>query len=114
MKKRTFVLVAAGLVVSAALGAFLVLRGDIAQLTETGGMGPSPVLPAPIAALLPIIHVASARAWPAGRKPKPASGLSVNAFATGRAPPRKLRTATPAALVPRLVDARSVRLFFTG
>jgi glucose/arabinose dehydrogenase len=95
MKKRPFVLiagglVAGGLVVMAALGAFIVMRGETAKLPETAGMGPSPVLPEPIKARFPTIYIARASGWPAGGKPTPASGLSVNAFATGLDHPRWL------------------------
>jgi glucose/arabinose dehydrogenase len=90
MKKRIFILIAVGLVVIGALGAFLVLRGETAKLPETAGMGPSPILTEPIKALVPTIHIAPARGWPAGGKPIPADGLSVNAFATGLDHPRWL------------------------
>ena len=90
MKQRTFILIAGGLVVIGALGTFLVLRGDTAKLPETAGMGPSPILTEPIKALIPTIHIAPARGWPAGGKPIPADGLSVNAFATGLDHPRWL------------------------
>jgi len=90
MKKRTFILIAGGLVVMGALGTFLVLRGDTAKLPETAGMGPSPILTEPSTALIPTIHIAPARGWPAGGKPIPADGLSVNAFATGLDHPRWL------------------------
>jgi glucose/arabinose dehydrogenase len=86
MKKRTFILVTGGLVVIGALGAFLLLRGDTAKFPETAGMGPSPI----IKALIPTIHIAPARGWPAGGKPIPANGLAVNAFATGLDHPRWL------------------------
>jgi glucose/arabinose dehydrogenase len=44
----------------------------------------------PIKALIPTIHIAPARGWPAGGKPIPAYGISVNAFATGLDHPRWL------------------------
>jgi len=50
--------------------------------------GPSPTLPAPEKSLIPTINIATAKSWPAGAKPTAASGMSVNAFATGLDHPR--------------------------
>jgi glucose/arabinose dehydrogenase len=64
--------------------------GDMATLQETAGMGPQPTLPPPHKTLLPTVHVASAVGWPAGLAPAAASGLAVQAFATGLDHPRWL------------------------
>src|SRR5262249_28252035 len=90
MKKRTFIIIAGGLVAIGALGAFLVLRGDTAKLPATAGVGPSPILTEPIQTRIPTIHSAPAGGWLVGGKPIPAGGLSVNAFATGLDHPRWL------------------------
>ena len=50
--------------------------------------GPSPTLPAPEKSWLPTVHIATATGWPAGAKPRAASGMAVNAFATGLDHPR--------------------------
>ena len=52
--------------------------------------GPSPVLPAAEKSWIPTVNIASAKSWPAGGKPKAASGMSVNAFAAGLEHPRTL------------------------
>ncbi len=61
-----------------------------AELPISAGTGPSPVLPAPEHSLIPMVHIAKAAHWPEGGKPVPASGLAVNAFATGLDHPRFL------------------------
>jgi glucose/arabinose dehydrogenase len=45
---------------------------------------------APKESLIPTINVAKATSWPAGAKPTAASGMTVNAFATGLDHPRSL------------------------
>lgn len=50
--------------------------------------GPSPTLPAPQHSWIPTVHVASAIGWPSGAKPVAASGMAVQAFATGLDHPR--------------------------
>jgi glucose/arabinose dehydrogenase len=50
--------------------------------------GPSPTLPAPEKSWIPTINIATAAGWPDGGKPKTASGIAVNAFATGLDHPR--------------------------
>ena len=64
--------------------------GDTATLPVQAGMGPHPTLPAPHHTLLPTMHVATARGWPAGAKPSPAAGLAVQAFANDLDHPRWL------------------------
>jgi len=64
--------------------------GDTARLAVRDGMGRHPVLPAPHHTLIPTVHVADARGWPAGQTPTAAEGLQVNAFATGLQHPRWL------------------------
>lgn len=50
--------------------------------------GPSPTLPAPRHSWIPTINIANATGWPTGGKPTAASGMAVNAFATGLDHPR--------------------------
>ena len=56
--------------------------------TAEQSYGASPTLPAPQSSLIPTINVATATSWPAGGKPVAASGMAVNAFASGLAHPR--------------------------
>ncbi len=64
--------------------------GDVAKLTLAEGTGPRPTLPEPSASLIPTLHIAPAKGWPAGARPTPASGLQVKAFARGLDHPRWL------------------------
>ena len=50
--------------------------------------GPSPTLPAPQHSWIPTVNVASAIGWPSGAMPVAASGMAVQAFATGLDHPR--------------------------
>jgi glucose/arabinose dehydrogenase len=59
-------------------------------VTAEQSFGPSPILPAPQKAWMPTVNVAKAVGWPAGGKPIAASGMAVNAFATGLDHPRTL------------------------
>jgi len=61
---------------------------DTAQLPETAAVGPNPTLPSPTTSLVPTVKVAPAKGWSGNARPIPASGLAVNAFATGFAHPR--------------------------
>jgi glucose/arabinose dehydrogenase len=58
--------------------------------TAEQSYGSAPTLPAPEKSWLPTVNIASAKSWPAGGKPKAASGMSVNAFAAGLEHPRTL------------------------
>jgi len=64
--------------------------GDVATLPESAGVGPRPALPPPKSTLLPTVHIAPAKGWPAGATPVAAAGLAVNAFAAGLDHPRWL------------------------
>lgn len=59
-------------------------------LPETDGFGAAPNLPAPQPQSVPMVKIAPAVGWPQGRTPVAASGLAVNAFATGLDHPRWL------------------------
>jgi glucose/arabinose dehydrogenase len=61
-----------------------------ARLPSSAGTGPHPTLPEPTKTLFPTVKVAPAIGWVQGTKPKAASGLDVDAFATGLAHPRWL------------------------
>jgi glucose/arabinose dehydrogenase len=50
-------------------------------LAEEAGYGAAPNLPKPKPTLIPIMKIAPAVGWPPGRKPKPAPGMKVEAFA---------------------------------
>jgi glucose/arabinose dehydrogenase len=64
--------------------------GDVARLPFEAGIGPQPTLPPPNSTLLPTLHIAPAKGWPAGATPVAAAGLSVQALATGLDHPRWL------------------------
>ena len=65
--------------------------GDLAKLPFEAGVGPQPALPPPTSTLLPTLHIAPAKGWPAGATPVAAAGLSVKALATGLDHPRWLQ-----------------------
>jgi glucose/arabinose dehydrogenase len=57
---------------------------------ESADVGPNPQLAAPEKKTIPTVEVAPARGWPSDRLPRAATGLNVNAFATGLDHPRWL------------------------
>jgi glucose/arabinose dehydrogenase len=61
---------------------------EVATLPVEAGMGFHPALPQPNTSLIPTVNIAPAVGWPRGRKPVPASGLAVNAYASGLDHPR--------------------------
>lgn len=63
---------------------------EMATVPEQAGIGPHPTLPSPNPTLIPTVNIAPAKGWTAGATPRPAAGLSVNAFATGLDHPRWL------------------------
>jgi glucose/arabinose dehydrogenase len=78
-------------ILSGCLGAAaLTLAACNDQSTVASGedFGPQPKLVEPKSSLLPTINVAKATSWPDGAKPTAASGMAVNAFATGLDHPR--------------------------
>jgi len=54
------------------------------------GFGPTPTLPEPQSSWIPTVNIATATGWANGAKPTAASGMSVQAFATGLDHPRSL------------------------
>lgn len=64
--------------------------GEISKLQPTDGMGPRPVLPQAVLALLPTVNIAPAKGWPAGAVPNSVAGTRVVAFAGGLDHPRWL------------------------
>ncbi|WP_426175148.1 PQQ-dependent sugar dehydrogenase [Massilia sp. TWR1-2-2] len=77
-------LLAASLVLS------LAACSEKALLPSTAGVGPAPVIPEPVKSLIPTVDIAPAKGWPAGVMPTAASGMVVNALATGLVHPRWL------------------------
>src|ERR1700682_186191 len=61
---------------------------DIVAVEQT--YGPSPILPPPEHTWIPTVDIATAVGWPAGGKPSAATGMAVNAFATGLDHPRTI------------------------
>ena len=64
--------------------------GEIAKLPESAGFGSNPALPPPTRTLIPTVHIAPAKGWPAGQTPAAAADLAVNAYAAGLDHPRWL------------------------
>ena len=62
----------------------------MARLPFEAGVGPQPTLPPPNPTLLPTLHIAPAKGWPAAATPVAAAGLAVKALATGLDHPRWL------------------------
>ena len=63
---------------------------EVARLPISAGIGPQPALPPPQESLIPTVHIAPAKGWPAGATPVAAAGLVVNAFSSGLDHPRWL------------------------
>ncbi|HEY0555936.1 MAG TPA: sorbosone dehydrogenase family protein [Thermoanaerobaculia bacterium] len=61
-----------------------------AKLPVSAGTGANPTLPAPDKALIPLVHVVTAKGWPAGAAPVAGEGMAVAAFARGLDHPRWL------------------------
>jgi glucose/arabinose dehydrogenase len=80
------------LLLAALVAASLAGCGDEAKLPVSAGTGPNPQLPPPEKDLIPTINIAPAKGWPEGVKPAAASGLQVNAMATGLDHPRWIYT----------------------
>ncbi|MGZ8225395.1 MAG: PQQ-dependent sugar dehydrogenase [Methylococcaceae bacterium] len=64
--------------------------GEVAQLPLSAGVGSHPQLPPPNPTLIPTVNIAEAVGWPVNGKPIAASGMTVNAFASGLDHPRWL------------------------
>lgn len=76
--------VAALLAISAAMAGCM----ESARVPFMTLVGPEPTLPPPNKTLIPTVHVADAKGWPADGKPVAAEGTSVNAFARDLSHPR--------------------------
>lgn len=81
-------------VLSACLVALALPLAACEQATQTAGedFGAAPKLVEPVKSLVPTVSIATATGWPQGAKPAAASGMTVNAFATGLDHPRTLYT----------------------
>jgi glucose/arabinose dehydrogenase len=62
--------------------------GGAARLPVSAGTGAHPDLPPPDRSLIPLVNVAPASGWTAGRAPVAAEGMTVTALATGLEHPR--------------------------
>jgi glucose/arabinose dehydrogenase len=76
--------------ITVALALLLAGCGDTAKLPEGAAVGANPTLPPPNETMIPTLKIATAKGWPEGVKPKPATGLAVTAFAGGLDHPRWL------------------------
>jgi glucose/arabinose dehydrogenase len=63
-----------------------------ATLPLAAGTGAEPKLPPPAHSVIPTVHIAPAKGWPAGAAPTAAAGLEVKAYASGLEHPRWLYT----------------------
>ncbi len=97
----------------------LVGCGGGARLSVDAGIGPSPALPPPNRTLIPVVHIAEAIGWPAGKTPEAAAGLAVRAYATGLDHPRWLHVLPNGDVLvaetnapPRPEDATGIRGWF--
>jgi glucose/arabinose dehydrogenase len=93
--------------------------GRPARLPVTAGFGPTPSLPEPEKALIPLVNVVTARGWPEGEAPTPAPGTTVTAFATGLDHPRWIYVLPNGDVLvaetnapPRPEDAKGIKGFF--
>lgn len=68
----------------------LVACGEPATLPPGAGMGANPTLPQPRSSLIPMVNIAPAEGWPAGRMPTPMAGMQVGPLAVDLAHPRWL------------------------
>jgi glucose/arabinose dehydrogenase len=87
---RNALVVLAGVIIIAGLGIYIAFGGGEAKLQDSAAVGPTPTIPEPDRRLIPTINIAPATGWPSGAKPNAASGLSVEALATGLNHPRWL------------------------
>jgi len=87
---RKALIVLGAVIILAGLGIYIAFSGGEAKLQQSAAVGPSPTIPEPERRLIPTINIAPATGWPSGEKPNVASGLSVEAWATGLDHPRWL------------------------
>ena len=83
---RKALVVLAAVIIIAGAGLYIAFSGGEAKLQESAAVGPTPTIPEPDRRLIPTINIAPAKGWPSGEKPNAASGLSVEALATGLEP----------------------------
>ena len=108
---------------SACLVALALPLAACEQATQTAGedFGTAPKLVEPVKSLIPTVSIANATGWPQGAKPTAASGMTVNAFATGLDHPRTLYTlpngdvlVTEANAPPKPESSMSLKGWVTG
>jgi glucose/arabinose dehydrogenase len=87
-KRVTFKLVQCCLLAAAAVAA--AGCASSARFPVSAGTGPRPTLPPPEKALIPVVHVVTAKGWPEGATPVAAAGTAVAAFARDLDHPRWL------------------------
>lgn len=116
MSIRTCLMTACG-AMAMALGA---CAGQ-ADAPVTIGMGLQPTLEKPEQTLLPTLKIAEAVHWSAGQKPAAASGLTVQAFATGLDHPRWLHVLPNGDVLvaetnapPKPDDGKGIKGYFMG
>ncbi len=85
-KKIPFQLVQRCVLVAALMG--LAGCASSARLPVSAGTGPRPTLPPPEKALIPVVHVVTAKGWPDGAAPVAVEGTAVSALARDLDHPR--------------------------
>jgi glucose/arabinose dehydrogenase len=95
--------------------------GDIATLPVSAGIGPEPELPDTHRTLIPTLNIAPAIGWPADRKPVPAAGTQVEAFASDLDHPRWLYVLPNGDVLvaetnapPKPDDGKGIKAWFMG
>ena len=88
---KSFLILTMATIVLAPLTGCAEIATTTMPTTPSVGFGAQPILPAPQAKqLIPLVHIAPAKGWPANATPVPAPGLAVRPFASGMNHPRML------------------------
>ena len=107
------------LLAAAAMGSMAAGCASSARLPVAAGTGPDPTLPPPNRALIPTVHVVTAKGWPEGAKPVAAAGTAVAPFARDLDHPRWLHVLPNGDVLvaetnapPRPADNKGIKGFF--
>jgi glucose/arabinose dehydrogenase len=88
---KKIVIVVAVIILVAVLAFWIVSKNSgVAKLKIEAVMGTKPVISDPAKPLIPVVNIAPVKGWQGNAAPIPATGLKVNAFATGLDHPRWL------------------------
>ena len=81
-----------------------------ARLPVSAGIGPTPVIPPPVTALIPTVNVVKAKGWGPNQTPIAAAGTRVAAFARGLNHPEFLINAVEASADRFSLPSQTARL----